>query len=169
MKNVSVFFLSENFQFLEVKFSVYLNRRFRNGLYYDQYFDVCLFTKVQSNPRSLNSLCRTLLVVMIQSVFRRTAQTLTRLRGCAGWSESSLGAHKCNLVGIAMPWPIIYFSMKICCGYLIEAPLRSPTNEYLNLCFDGENENNIYLDMSCLLSFLNHSERRFFFFAWRFI
>ena len=62
-----------------------------------------------------------------------------------------------------MPWPIIYFSMNICCGYLIEAPLRSPTNEYLNLCFDGENENNIYLDMYCLLSFLNHSERVFFF------
>ena len=27
MKNISVFFLSENFQFLEVKFSIYLNRR----------------------------------------------------------------------------------------------------------------------------------------------
>ena len=27
MKNITVFFLSENFQFLEVKFSLYLNRR----------------------------------------------------------------------------------------------------------------------------------------------
>ena len=27
MKNIRVFFLSENFQFLEVKFSIYLNRR----------------------------------------------------------------------------------------------------------------------------------------------
>ena len=27
MKNIKVFFLSENFQFLEVKFSIYLNRR----------------------------------------------------------------------------------------------------------------------------------------------
>ena len=26
MKNISFFFLSENFQFLEVKFSIYLNR-----------------------------------------------------------------------------------------------------------------------------------------------
>ena len=26
MKNIRVFFLSENFQFLEVKFSLYLNR-----------------------------------------------------------------------------------------------------------------------------------------------
>ena len=60
MKNFSVFFLSATFQFLEVKFSIYLNRRLRNGLYYDQYFDACLFTKVQSNPCSLISLCRTL-------------------------------------------------------------------------------------------------------------
>ena len=29
MKNIGVF-LSENFQFLEMKFSIYLNRRFRN-------------------------------------------------------------------------------------------------------------------------------------------
>ena len=27
MNNIRVFFLSENFQFLEVKFSIYLNRR----------------------------------------------------------------------------------------------------------------------------------------------
>ena len=27
MKNIRVFFLTENFQFLEVKFSIYLNRR----------------------------------------------------------------------------------------------------------------------------------------------
>ena len=27
MKNIRVFFLSENFQFLELKFSIYLNRR----------------------------------------------------------------------------------------------------------------------------------------------
>ena len=27
MKNIRVFFLSENFQFLEAKFSLYLNRR----------------------------------------------------------------------------------------------------------------------------------------------
>ena len=27
MKNITVLFLSENFQFLEVKFSIYLNRR----------------------------------------------------------------------------------------------------------------------------------------------
>ena len=31
MKNIRIF-LSENFQFLEVKFSLYLNRCFRNGL-----------------------------------------------------------------------------------------------------------------------------------------
>ena len=28
-----------------------------------------------------------------QSFFMRTTKTLIRLRGCAGWSESSLGAH----------------------------------------------------------------------------
>ena len=29
----------------------------------------------------------------VQSFFMRTTMTLIRLRGCAGWSESSLGAH----------------------------------------------------------------------------
>ena len=46
----------------------------------------------QSLRCTLNGLLRT------QALFMRTANTLIRLGGCPGWSESSLGAHAILLV-----------------------------------------------------------------------
>ena len=53
-------FLSENVQFLEVKFSIYLNRH---------------------------------VFVMDEKLLMKTTKSLIILRRCAGWFESSMGAH----------------------------------------------------------------------------
>ena len=61
MKNVS--FLSENFQFLEVKFSIYLNTRFRNGILTnkqrgpDKYQDKASLLICAPNPKKEINYC----------------------------------------------------------------------------------------------------------------
>ena len=60
---ISEFFLSENFQFLEVKFSIYLNRR------------VFVMERVLDNQGC-------------DVFFKRTMKILIRLRWCADWFKS---------------------------------------------------------------------------------
>ena len=73
VKNIRVF-LSENFQFLEVKFSIYLNRH--------------IFVIVSSGPLlSIHTF------FSMQCFCKRTRKAVIRLRGCAGWSGPSLSAY----------------------------------------------------------------------------
>ena len=69
-----------------MKISIYLNRRV---------FVMCPLTKIQISLR-IGAVCsesslRTFWIAS-DAKFMRTTKTLIRLRGCAGWSECSLGA-----------------------------------------------------------------------------
>ena len=101
-KKYQFFFLSEKFQLLEVKFSIYLNRR----------------VFVTSNEKSHNVRKRTFRHVRpakIQislrirqgcSIFMRTTKTLIRMQEHAGWFESSF-CRPCQKV-LFVTWQLRY-------------------------------------------------------------
>ena len=112
MKNIRVF-LSETFQFLEVKFSKYLNRRV--FVMWKRTFGNVHPVKIQISLRIravwLESLLGAFLINKDCSFLMRKTITLIRLRVCAGWFESSLGAHirryvfwHCGSYGLTQRW-----------------------------------------------------------------
>ena len=58
----------------------------------------CAPSEVSDQPGHPPSLITVFAVWRTKHLLMRTAKTLIRLRGCSGWSESSLGAHAMLLV-----------------------------------------------------------------------
>ena len=104
-------FLSENFQFLVMKFSIYLNRRvfvmIKSIFGHMRPVKIQISRRIRKSDQNLHWVR-----LKAKDANVRTTQTLVRLYGWAGWFEILLGAHvrryvfwRCgsNQPGIALP------------------------------------------------------------------